>query len=685
MRFGFISIFALCLLFASSPATRAETPAQSFTLPTGSSAGETNALVRFAPDGAGHLLATWVWLDATGEHSEIRARRLGPNGQPLGPVFRVDAPGAGQVSTPEIAASATGSFAIAWRRFETGDASDASTVEARLFRATGEPAGAPFRVPADPATYAQAHRLAMAPGGRLAIVWLESESFVFGYRSFLVRFFDAAGRPLGAAREVVPSHTNSQDSNSSVSLAFGADGSLLTAWRHSDNATIFGGRQPAEVWARRFDPAGNAVSEPFRLNEEPRKGLLLPELAAHPDGGYLAIWQGCPEFTTAGTQQIPCSIRGRRLGEDGHASGPELELEPATGGEMVAELRGTFDALGRLGLAASRCAQVEVAPLLGIPDGEQCDAVLVRHRQDLGVDSLPLRAGLDTEAFLASPTLAAVLDGFTLGFTREIAGEIGVAADTRANDLPFPACSGVDPDELCLTTEDRFAVLVRWRDHQNHTGRGQALPLRQDSGGFWFFNAGAAELIVKVLDARTLNQAWWVFFGSLSDVEYSVTVVDTQARRLRTYLNPEGRLASFADTAAFVETSAASPAAPAEPRAGTGGGGGCASGDPGRLCLAEGRFEVQVAWQLPDGQSGIGTAASLSDASGTFTFFGPENIELLVKILDGRELNGHWWVFYGALSNVAYQLTVVDHATGQTQVYGNPAGTMASAADTSTF
>ncbi|HRC85623.1 MAG TPA: hypothetical protein PK413_08445, partial [Thermoanaerobaculia bacterium] len=324
MRFGFIWTFALCLVFVSSPGLQADPLSQPFTLPTGSTAGETNALVRVAPDGTGHVLATWVWLDATGEHSEIRARRLGPNGQPLGPVFRVDAPGAGLVSAPEIAASATGSFAIAWRRFETGDASDSSTVEARLFRASGEPMGPPFRVPADLATYAQAHRLAMAAGGRLAILWLESESLVSGYRSYLVRFFDATGRPQGAAREVVPSHTNNRDANSSASLAFGTDGSLLTVWRHSDDVMLFGGRQQAEVWARRFDPAGNAVSAPFRLNTEPRKGLLLPELAAHPDGGYLAFWQACPEFTTAGTQQIPCSIRGRRLGEDGQASGPEL-------------------------------------------------------------------------------------------------------------------------------------------------------------------------------------------------------------------------------------------------------------------------------------------------------------------------------------------------------------------------
>lgn len=68
-----------------------------------------------------------------------------------------------------------------------------------------------------------------------------------------------------------------------------------------------------------------------------------------------------------------------------------------------------------------------------------------------------------------------------------------------------------------------------------------------------------------------------------------------------------------------------------------------------------------------------------------FWFFGSENVELVVKILDGTAVNDHFWVFYGALSNVEYELTVTDTATGEVNVYTNPAGRFASVADTGAF
>ena len=60
-------------------------------------------------------------------------------------------------------------------------------------------------------------------------------------------------------------------------------------------------------------------------------------------------------------------------------------------------------------------------------------------------------------------------------------------------------------------------------------------------------------------------------------------------------------------------------------------------------------------------------------------------MEVIVKIVDGRTVNGKFWVFYGALSNLEYTLTVTDSVTGATRTYHNPAGHLASAADTNAF
>ena len=66
-----------------------------------------------------------------------------------------------------------------------------------------------------------------------------------------------------------------------------------------------------------------------------------------------------------------------------------------------------------------------------------------------------------------------------------------------------------------------------------------------------FFNAANVELVSKVVDGRAVNSKFWVFYGALSNVEYTLTVTDSVTGNQRTYRNPQGRLASVADTGAF--------------------------------------------------------------------------------------------------------------------------------------
>jgi Bacterial pre-peptidase C-terminal domain len=103
------------------------------------------------------------------------------------------------------------------------------------------------------------------------------------------------------------------------------------------------------------------------------------------------------------------------------------------------------------------------------------------------------------------------------------------------------------------------------------------------------------------------------------------------------------------------------------------------------LCLGSSRFTVSVAWATTDGRTGSGQAVVLTDDTGYFWFFDPANVELVVKVLDGRGINGHFWVFYGALSNVRYTITVNDTSDGRHRTYDNPQGNLASFADTSAF
>lgn len=255
--------------------------------------------------------------------------------------------------------------------------------------------------------------------------------------------------------------------------------------------------------------------------------------------------------------------------------------------------------------------------------------------------------------------------------------------------LAQPTVCTPGDERLCLSG-GRFQVEVTWQDFAGNTGRGTAVPLTTDTGYFWFFDAANVELTLKVLDGRGVNGHHWVFYGALSSVEYVVTVTDTETGVVKTYLNPSGILASVADTSAFRTGSATIAGATRTPThhadsspAGVLSGPCVASSS--RLCLQGGRFAVEAAWTDFAGNSGTGTAVRLTGDTGYFWFFGESNVEVVLKVLDGRPVNGKFWVFYGALSSVQYTLTVTDTETGLQKQYHNPSGRLASIADTSAF
>ena len=81
------------------------------------------------------------------------------------------------------------------------------------------------------------------------------------------------------------------------------------------------------------------------------------------------------------------------------------------------------------------------------------------------------------------------------------------------------------------------------------------------------------------------------------------------------------------------------------------------------------RFAVRVHWSNPrDGSSGTGHARKLARDSGAFWFFTPDNLEVTVKVVDGRALNGHWWVFIASMTDLRLEIET-------RQLGGVPAGT----------
>src|SRR5688572_20971942 len=104
--------------------------------------------------------------------------------------------------------------------------------------------------------------------------------------------------------------------------------------------------------------------------------------------------------------------------------------------------------------------------------------------------------------------------------------------------------------------------------------------------------------------------------------------------------------------------------------------------DDNTLCIdhapGDARFRVRANWSTTQsgGVSGVANAISLSplgiDRGGIFWFFGADNPEALVKILDGCGPTGYFWVFISAGTNVGVNLFVGDTETGAVALFHNP-------------
>jgi hypothetical protein len=101
---------------------------------------------------------------------------------------------------------------------------------------------------------------------------------------------------------------------------------------------------------------------------------------------------------------------------------------------------------------------------------------------------------------------------------------------------------------ICLLNR-RFAMTMTWHNQFNNTsGAGGAVPVSDLTGAFFFTDKSDLELVAKVID---FGDRIAVFYGSLSNLEYDLTVTDTSTGVQKTYNNPPGQYCGGLDNTAF--------------------------------------------------------------------------------------------------------------------------------------
>lgn len=123
--------------------------------------------------------------------------------------------------------------------------------------------------------------------------------------------------------------------------------------------------------------------------------------------------------------------------------------------------------------------------------------------------------------------------------------------DSNNHSLVNPGCLP-DNRTLCLN-DGRFKVQTEWSSLSQIDQPGLVQDVKPDGTGFFFFsNSGNTELLIKVLDGCGFNNNFWVFYAATTDVEFTVTVTDTQTNATKEYSNPLGTASpAVTDTGVF--------------------------------------------------------------------------------------------------------------------------------------
>ncbi len=624
-------------------------------------AGGEMPVVAHAPDGRSVVL----WQTDTGS-PQILGRFFGPTGAPQGPTFGVSS-GAGAHTLPSAAFDALGNLTVVWNRTSgkalrplSGELHlvnvTESAVVGRFFDPSGAPTTGEVEIQTGSGGAAQNPQVDVDDSGDAIVVWDDGDR-VRGRR------VDRRGRP---APETL---TLSEAAGATPVTASSSGGSFAVAYRADSGALV----------GRVFDPRGAPTTEEIHWSESDQ--IDNPAIAMDDEGRFVAVWD---EPGPGGRD-----VRGRRFTPAGVPEGPPFDLSEGSGPDQsdpdaamtsVGDFAVTWVADALAGRAA---ATGNLVGRLFSPSGQPATGEVEIATTTSGEEPTEPSVSVDDSDDVLVAYTRRGSNGRNRGIFRTgFDGESGIRVCTP------------EADTLCIQG-GRFRVTVSWEDKAGAQGDGQATSLTADTGYFWFFDHSNVEIVVKILDGCTLNDRFWVFAGGLTDVEAKIRVEDTATGQVRTYFNAQDqKFAPIQDTSAFATcTSSRGAGNPLSHEALTeranhemtgiewqlrrhsvpaaGSSAACSSDDA--LCLGGDRFEVRVTWATST-SSGVGRPQTLTSDTGYFWFFDRANVEMVLKILDGCGLNGHFWVFAGGLTDQAVRIEVLDTATGTVVEYSNGLG-----------
>ena len=221
-----------------------------------------------------------TWEDFGGGAPGVHARLYDASGIALSGDILVTSPGPTAAAASAVAVAASGEFVIAW--------GEDDSVVARRYDNLGNAVGTEFTAMTFAPVEGQggpSPAIATSEDGNFVIVEQTDDG---SYTGIEARVFDASGTPAGPQFRV-NAVTSGRQFSAAVSMA--TDGAFLVAW--SSAGPVPG---TTDVLATAYDSTGTALGTEFQIPSYTTHSQSSPEIAALDDGAFAVVWRDSRGF-----------------------------------------------------------------------------------------------------------------------------------------------------------------------------------------------------------------------------------------------------------------------------------------------------------------------------------------------------------------------------------------------------
>ena len=264
-----------------------------------------------AVDASGNFVV--VWDSQQDPAVGVFGQRYNAGGAPLGPEFHINTFTNGFQGVPAVASDAAGNIIVVWSSIQDGFGYG---VFSQRYAVSGAPLGSEFRVN----TYTTYHQalasVAADPSGSFVVVWNSGFQDGSGYGVFGQRFA-SSGAPVGPEFRVNTYTTGSQYGSR---LAVDGLGNFVVVWNSGQDGSYNG------IFGQRFLATGVPAGPEFRVNTYTTNGQYHSSVAADAAGGFVVVWQSEQQDGSN------LSVFGQRFLSTGAPAGPEFRVNTFTTG-----------------------------------------------------------------------------------------------------------------------------------------------------------------------------------------------------------------------------------------------------------------------------------------------------------------------------------------------------------------